>query len=66
MSSTKTDPKDNKIHSLTTCLYKLEKNEAFVLATAQRGGGNRTQTCTNPNTKGREPKNIYVEGLSIY
>ena len=58
----KTNTKDDKCFSLTTCLSKLEKNENSVLATVQGGGSNRTQTCTN--TKGRDPNKSCVEGLN--
>ena len=33
--------------SLTTCLYKLEKNENSVLATVQGGGSNRIFVFSN-------------------
>ena len=36
----------------------------YILATAQGGGGNRTQTPNNTKNKGRDPKKVYVEGLN--
>ena len=59
---TKTDIKDAKIITLTTCLSKLERKKQYILVTVQGGGVNITQTFTN--TKGREPNNTYVEGLN--
>ena len=58
----KTDIKDAKIITLKNCLSKLEGNKTSILVTAQGGGGNRTQTCTN--TKGSNPNKIYVGGLN--
>ena len=43
-------------------MSKLEGNKTSILVTAQEGGGNRTQTCTN--TKGSDPNKIYVGGLN--
>ena len=54
------DPKDDKITALTTRLFKLDK-KTLVLEKVQVGGGNRTQTRIN--TKARDPKKSYAEGL---
>ena len=43
-------------------MSKLDKIKTYVLATIRIGEGNITQTRTN--TKGREPNNIYVEGIN--
>ena len=58
---TNTDSKDAKILALTTCLSKFDIKTS-ILASVQRGRGNRPHTCTN--TKGREPNQSYVEELN--
>ena len=59
---TKTDPKDDKILALKTCLSKLDKNKTSFLETFQGGRGNRTQTCIN--TKGMYPNKICDEEIN--
>ena len=59
---TKIDPNDAKVIALTTLLSKLEKKNAYVIATVQSFGVNRTQTLTN--TKGRDPNKSSFEEIN--
>ena len=59
---TNTDPKYASILVPPTHMYRLEVNKISVLAKVQGRRGNITYTRTN--TKGRDLKKSYLEGLN--